>query len=221
MDAEDPLRDIVNEEVSGYPLCLASRTEGRFSEEDNFRVTVRPNRNASRGEVLVTGKFFRGRGHYSSWFEISHRRIVTFSEGEKVDFRETGGEAELLQLFVGALSAGDHIMVAYSDHSETRRALEIGVPPEATPIGHYMFLGGCTWFKDWYIAEGFAEGDQKLQGERPATADRLETHRETLLERCRDFLEKEHTSTPAAQAKHRARQVIQMLSDPGELHFGF
>ena len=60
------------------------------------------------------------------------------------------------------LETGSHIMVQYTD-TITAEALTIDIPPAATPIGYLLFTQGFTWFKDWYIAEGWREGGQKLQ----------------------------------------------------------
>lgn len=39
------------------------------------------------------------------------------------------------------------------------------------PLGYALFRAGCTWFKDWYFAEGGREGDTKLQGNKPSSAE--------------------------------------------------
>ncbi len=54
-----------------------------------------------------------------------------------------------------------------------------------------MWKSGCTWFKDWYFAEGFWEGDVKLQGNKPLNE---ENRRKDLLEtrkKLAEFLKKE------------------------------
>ena len=67
-------------------------------------------------------------------------------------------------------------MTVYGD-DETERGLKRGVPPAATPLGHALLVAGCTWFKDWYFAEGGREGETKLQANKPLTA---ELHRDQL-----------------------------------------
>ena len=49
--------------------------------------------------------------------------------------------------------------------------LQRGFPPVGTPLGYALFRAGCTWFKDWYFAEGGREGDTKLQGNKPSSAE--------------------------------------------------
>lgn len=76
-------------------------------------------------------------------------------------------------------------MVVYANHEETRKGLERGIPAPATSIRRLLWKSGFTSFEDWYFAEGFWEGDVKLQGNKPLNEDHrkrdlLETRKELV-----------------------------------------
>jgi hypothetical protein len=104
-------------------------------------------------------------------------------------------------------------MVVYLNHEETRKGLEQGVPAPATPLGYLLWKSGCTWFKDWYFAEGFREGDVKLQGNEPLSE---EDRRKDLLEMRREiteFLKKEKEDEKLLHdAKRRAENVLRDIA---------
>ena len=111
-------------------------------------------------------------------------------------------------------------MVAYQDHKETRDDLERGYPAPATPLGYLLWKSGCTWFKDWYFAEGFWEGNVKLQGNKPLNDrdrrdDLLRTRKELT-----DFLDREKDRA-SKEAIQRSEEIIkdvekELLSDPAD-----
>ena len=111
------------------------------------------------------------------------------------------------------LPPSGHIMVVYLNHEETSKGLGRGVPASATPIGYLLWKSGCTWFKDWYFAEGFWEGDVKLQGNKPLNE---ENRRKDLLEirrRLTEFLKKEKRKEKLfLDARKRAEKVLKDLS---------
>jgi len=91
--------------------------------------------------------------------------------------------------------------------------LEQGVPAPATPIGYLLWKSGCKWFKDWYFAEGFWEGDVKLQGNKPLNEenrrkDMLKTRKELT-----EFLKKEKGKEKLfLDARKRAKTVLEDIA---------
>jgi len=161
----------------------------------------------------VKGKYFSGRGEfYKPWLEVYYYNHVKFKSSKVVDLSERGLDEKLFKYLSDLLHPGAHIMVVYLNHEETRKGLERGVPAPATPIGYLLWKSGCTWFKDWYFAEGFWEGDVKLQGNKPLNAehrrkDLLETRKELT-----EFLKKEKGKGKLfLDARKRAEEVLKNI----------
>lgn len=62
----------------------------------------------------------------------------------------------------------------------------MGVPPHATPLGYLLWKSGARWFKDWYFPEGWMEGGEKLQGNKPLNE---EYYRKRTRERALELTE--------------------------------
>jgi len=141
--------------TSGGALRLVEVRPGRFPEERDALVAVGPH-----GPASVRVKYFAGRSsaHVPPWIEASvpadDERLAT----------------DVIAALADLLPPGGRLMVVYGN-DETERGLKRGVPPAATPFGHALLLSGCTWFKDWYFAEGGREGEIKLQANKALTAD--------------------------------------------------
>ena len=136
-------------------LRLAEVRPGRFPEERDAVLTV-----GGQGMPPIRVKHFAGRpsAHVPPWVEAS------------VPCEDERFAAQILVSLAALLPPGGHLMVVYGT-DETARGLQRGFPPVATPLGHALFRAGCTWFKDWYFAEGGREGDTKLQGNKPSSAE--------------------------------------------------
>lgn len=128
---------------------------------------------APMGEVahppLVEGLHHRGRYPPTCWIEVMAlpQAVETGSRRLVLDRM---AQVDLFRLLGKLLPPGGHIMVEYeaSHSADTRQALERGIPPEQTPLGRALVEAGFTGgFRDWYFAEGWAEGPRKLQAFRP------------------------------------------------------
>jgi len=163
---------------------------------------------------VVEGKHFSGRGEsYKPWIEIYYNNIVKFKSSKIVDLSKKGLDEKLFKHLSDILPVGAHIMVVYLNHEETRKGLERDVPAPATPIGYLLWKSGCTWFKDWYFAEGFREGNVKLQGNKPLNE---EDRRKNLLEirkELTDFLKKERRREKLfLDARKRAKGALKDIA---------
>jgi hypothetical protein len=180
--------------TSRGPLRLAEIRPGRFPEERDAVLTV-----GGQDVPPIRVKHFAGRpsAHVPPWVEAS-----VPCEDERL-------AAEILAALAALLPPGGHLMVVYGA-DETARGLQRGFPPVATPLGHALFRAGCTWFKDWYFAEGGREGDTKLQGNKPSSAE-LQVEQ---VARMRDELEAWLAHRPAnadeilRRARERARAAL-------------
>jgi len=197
-----------------YVLHVDNISKGRFVEEMNFELFFKTVGGETSENPAVKGKYFLGRGEfYKPWLEIYYENRVIFKSSKIVDLSEEGLDAGLFKHLSDLLPPGSHIMVVYLNHEETRKGLEQGVPAPATPLGYLLWKSGCTWFKDWYFAEGFLEGDIKLQGNKPLND---ENRREDLLEIGRElteFLMKEKREDKLfVDARKRAEGVLRDIA---------
>ncbi len=172
---------------------------------------------AIEGEIsktsVVKGKYFSGRGEfYKPWLEIYYDNHVKFESSKIVDLSEGGLDEKLFKHLSDLLPPNSHFMVVYVNHEETRKGLEQGVPAPATPIGYLLWKSGCTWFKDWYFAEGFWEGDVKLQGNKPLNKQNRRKNLVEIREELIVFLKKEKERKKLfLAARERAEDVLENI----------
>lgn len=214
MPKKDILFSIEGKRLNDYVLCVNNISCGRFIEETNFELHLKFIDGETSENPVVKGKYFSGRGEfYKPWLEIYYYNRVKFGSSKIVDLSERGLDEKLFKHLLDLLPSGAHIMVVYLNHEETRNGLEYGVPAPATPIGYLLWKSGCTWFKDWYFAEGFWEGDVKLQGNKPLNEenrrkDLLETRKELI-----EFLKKEKKEGKIfLDARKRAKDVLKDIA---------
>jgi len=204
------ISSIKGKKLNSYVLHINNISQGRFVEETNFELYLKAIDGETSENPAVKGKYFSGRGKfYKPWLEIYYDNRIKFRSSKIVDLSERRLDEKLFKHLSDFLPSGAHIMVVYLDHEETRKGLEQGVPASATPIGYLLWKSGCTWFKDWYFAEGFWEGDVKLQGNKPLNEenrrkDLLETHKKLS-----EFLKKKKGAEKLfLDARKRAEDVL-------------
>lgn len=145
---------------------LTEKSEGRFSEETNFKLLLKNTQGEVSESPILRGKYYSGRGKY-------YRPWIEFDFTEKIDFESSSEKIsnhtlqKLFQTVSSVIPPGGWIFVVYEGHKETEEGLNKLIPPVATPIGFFLYKSGCVWFKNWYFAEGGKEGRKKLQGEKP------------------------------------------------------
>ncbi len=162
----------------GWLLLKARVSRGRFPEESNLHIIV-----CVRRECGLAGmaKVFGGRSpYYRAWIEFFDLDPTLWPLVESI----------LLDLASESLGPGERVYVEYSWDPITVGELERGVPPAASRIGYELVLRGFTWLKDWYYPEGFMEGAQKLQGEKPVDSGASRRHIEDIIAELDSFLER-------------------------------
>jgi len=167
---------------------------GRFPEERDALV-------AAGGEPSpsIHVKHFAGRPSAGAppWIEAS------FPRGDERFV------ADIVEALAALLPPGGRLMAIYGN-DETERGLNRGVPAAATLVGHALLGAGCTWFKDWYFAEGGNEGETKLQGNKPASEDLQRGQLAALRGELATWLGKLPAECEElhARARERARSVV-------------
>ncbi len=121
-------------------------------------------------------------------------------------FFDSDVERYLLELCSSSLPPGGRLFIDYSDDTRTLREMNNGVPPPLSRLGYMMFKNGFTWFKDWYFAEGFNEGSQKLQAEKALDHEKRIKHIESIRREISDYLN-ENEDVPSA-IRNRVKDII-------------
>ncbi len=124
-------------------------------------------------EPIVFGLQHSGPFPGNSWIEVAeYRSELTLPDGRIVEVPDEI-ELRLFAHLAELVPTGGHLMAEYESPARrlTARALALGVPPVATPLGAVLRAVGCgAAIRDWYIPEGGREGARKLQGFRAVDA---------------------------------------------------
>lgn len=163
-EAGHPLASLEGKELAGGRLRLFLGRSSRFGAR-YFSLYL--DRGGTMSEsALLTGLHNQGPLPSYNWIEVAAtQERVTLTDGAAIDVGPPGIE-HTFRLLLDLIPPGGHIMVEYDSpqRAETARALALGVPALATPLGELLFRIGCgAHLKDWQIAEGGSEGPRKLQ----------------------------------------------------------
>jgi len=207
---ESPLASLKGKRLNGYTVEIGKMSRGRFVEEINFELYLKSRRCETSSNTVVRGEYFSGRGEfYKPWIEIYYDSYVVFESSGRVNLSEGKLDEKLFKHISSLIPPSGHIMVVYLNHEDTNKGLQMGIPAPATPIGHLLWKSGCTWFKDWYFAEGFMEGDVKLQGDKPLDKASREVDLLKIYGELTEFLKKEKGNGKLfLDAKKRAESVL-------------
>ena len=154
-------------EIGSLTIFIGEERRGRFREERNYRIHAK--RGRSESYLLTIKAFFGRKPHYLPWVEFYAIIPSINLDGDTFYYFGSSVEEVLLSSFSHELPPGGKIFVEYVNDEETRFELERGTPPPLTRLGFLLLRLGFTWLRDWYIPEGFWEGEPKLQGEKPWT----------------------------------------------------
>jgi len=214
MSKENLLLTLDNRFVGIYQIQIKDLSAGRFVEETNFKIYLKNTNEELSQNPAMFGKHFSGRGQfYRPWVEVYFVNTVKFeSHKEKLSY-------ETLELLFKEISslipAGGKLMIPYIDHETTDAALRHGrTLAVTTEIGYLMWRAGCTWFKDWYFAEGAWEGDVKLQGNKPFNEDHRKENLLTIYEEVSDFLKKDNSDDGILNGcRQRAKLILEDIKN--------
>ncbi len=165
--------------TGGYIIRGAARM-GRFSGE--YLVELRVERPGCSGSDSLLGfsLVFCGRGPYRPWVEIySFERTLNVC-GESLELPGSPVEKGVLDIVARHLGPGESLFVEYGWDDVTSLQASRGVPAPFTRLGFELLMRGFTWFKLWYYPEGFMEGSEKIQAEKPLDEEARRRHLEEL-----------------------------------------
>jgi hypothetical protein len=173
--------------ISEYTVYVHGVTRGRFTEESDFDIFL------SNGQLeahALYAKIFKGRKPwYRPWIELFGIETHIALNHKAVPYLNSALEDTVLTTVTSALDAGEHLFVDYHNDSETRTQLAAGLPAVLTRLGNKLYRLGFTWFKDWYFPEGYMEGEQKLQAEKPLDDDSRNRHLREIRSAVESFLD--------------------------------
>nr|MDO8079484.1 DUF1122 family protein [Candidatus Freyarchaeota archaeon] len=200
--------------VDDYVIYAKGISKGRFREEINLGLYLK--QGELEGRILDIKVFYGRPPYHSPWVEFFNISNALRLGDKTIEYFGTVFEDKLLSIFSQALNEGESIFIEYYEDEETRRQLGAGLPPPVSRLGYKLFELGFTWFKDWYFAEGFWEGGQKLQGEKPDDESRSRQLKEIYKE-VKNFLEKKQSSGEyewyVVRAIVRAKNIFSQLSE--------
>ena len=188
----------------------ATTAAGRFPEEERLTLYLTMHDSAIR---VLTAIVYHGWKTYAPWAELTRITPELHVGDRHVGYYGSSIEDRLLTLFADAVEPPGHLFVSYETDTETARALTSGVPAPATRLGFELFRRGFTWYKDWYHPEGWREGGQKLQAEKPLDEQHRRRHHEAIQQEIKDFLATDDTDDveDTAAVRRRASSVLGCL----------
>ncbi|MCE4603236.1 MAG: DUF1122 family protein [Desulfurococcales archaeon] len=207
--------DRLEQDLRGTGLRLGDKRGGRIKGLILLNLHVSIGGLPYRAASLAV---FCGRPpYYRPWIEVYNIEPVIGGERSSIPFIDSQMEALLLDSLAKALGPGDRLFIEYYRDPETLAQLEQGSPVIASRLGYELYKRGFTWFKVWYYPEGFNEGGQKIQAEKPLDGERRVSHLKEHLAELKSFLERHRMPTSPelglalARARRLAREIEKIL----------
>ena len=183
---------------------------GRFLEELNLDIYLKK---ATEETFLMYMKVFLGRKPYCrQWVELFNIKNNMDGITDTIEYFGSHVEIALISLVAKFIEPGGKIFIEYENDLETKKQLNAGFPMPITRLGYILFKEGFTWFKDWYFPEGYMEGGQKLQAEKPLDDGVEDRQLAEIDNEVKAFLETINNVEPdksyVARAIKRARDIL-------------
>ncbi|MBD3286046.1 DUF1122 domain-containing protein [candidate division WOR-3 bacterium] len=191
----------------GKPARIADKGLKQSNEVVNKQVMLGETR-------LMDVTVESGRPNAFNYIELHNIKPVFTIDGEKVEYFDSDLEDTVLAFFSGLLGRADIIHVSYDKDKETWNQLQSSVPAVLSRLGFKLFGLGFTWFKDWYIAEGWREGPVKLTAEKPIDARMVLRNVEGLREEVESYLEKDDIEDKHNRAESILGRLKRLQADP-------
>jgi len=195
-------------DLSSYSIIAEGVEKGRL--KDQFYLPIYLVKGEEMERLLYMSIYLGKRPYYKGWVELFSINDELDLGGDEVSYFGSDIEDDLISLISQHSSAGEKLFVEYQRDRETLSGSNRGIPEPLTRLGHLLFENGYTWFKDWYFAEGFNEGGQKLQGEKPIDEESEESHLRDIVDDVRKFLDSsEETDKVEKNAVERGKELLE------------
>ncbi|MFW5898360.1 MAG: DUF1122 family protein [Candidatus Saliniplasma sp.] len=207
------LEDLIKElkegiDLDSFSVITEDVEKGRL--KDQFYLPIYLVKGGEKKRLLYMSVYLGNPPHYRGWIELFGINDELTFNGDKISYFDSNLERELISLISSHSRAGEKLFIEYQQDEETLSASNRGIPEPLTRLGHLLFQNGYTWFKDWYFAEGFNEGGQKLQGEKPIDGKNRQRHFREIVKDVKRFLSNrsEEMDKVEENAVERARELI-------------
>jgi len=191
---------------SNFFLKSKNFEDGRIKNQEYFNLYLKIK---DQEKMLMRMSIYKGKEpYYQPWVEMfSIKDSIIFGRKE---FHYFGSEVEdeLLDLLTSKMDEGSRIFIEYQHDKTTMKQLSSGVPAPSSRLGYKLFNRGFTWFKDWYFSEGFHEGNQKLQAEKPIDQKRRRNHLDNIKNQIKDFLKKHRDENIENEVIERSEKIL-------------
>ena len=197
-------------EVGDGKLFAKKIDEGRINNQKYLEMYLKTG--VSEKLMFYISVYMGKEPHYKPWIEIfGINNEMYFNEGV-IKYFGTEIEDKIIDLVSKSFGPGGRIFVEYSEDEETRYGLLRDYPEVITRFGYELYKRDFSWLKYWYYPEGFNEGGEKLQAEKPIDRKREEKHRKRIKEEVRKFLKGDYEENPYFErAKCRAEKILKDL----------
>jgi hypothetical protein len=214
-EPDHPLSSLDGEELAGNRLSVLLGPTSRFGAR-YFALFLTDTDGRLSREPVLNGLHNSGPLPSYNWIEVAETYDrVTLPDGSHVDISDVDLE-RLFSLLLRLLPLGGHLMVEYDSpqRAETARALALGVPALASPLGEMLFrVGFGAHLKDWQIAEGGREGPRKLQAYKSPSPEDTRRWEQGAVRQLEAFLqEPAPTSDLVRAARERAAALLPLLA---------
>ncbi|MBS3816212.1 MAG: DUF1122 family protein [Candidatus Thermoplasmatota archaeon] len=180
--------------------------EGRISSQKYFDLKLRLGE--EKKKLMQVSVYYGKVPHYKPWIELFSIHPKLIFEEKTIHFFGSDIETFILNTFSDSLGDGGRIFIEYQHDKSTRERLSVGIPEPCTRLGYELFKRDFTWFKDWYFAEGFYEGGQKLQAEKAIDEEHRRKHLKRIEKEVTDLLEKDELEE---KLEERAYKVLDKI----------
>lgn len=226
MNAQDKfmtLEKLQGLQLDGYSLHLGEVKQLRLSSWKGFKLFLRNPHHLLSFSPVVKGIFSTGaKDGVKPWLDIEYWEELEFpekNEGDKKFSLHHKNIQHQLFLYLSELNPpGGHLMLSYEGeqkvHEETRKSLNIGIPPVATSLGYLLFKAGFQYIKDWYLSEGGFEGPRKLWGEKAPDEEWVQIFQTRTGQQLKQFMEKKYSlevKNLTRTARQRAEEILEMI----------
>jgi len=157
--------------------------------------------------ILMDTSIASGRPGIFNYIEMGNIREVLSINGILVSYFDSKVEDVILGYFSGLLGRADIIHVPYYNDQETWHQLQSDTPPVLSRLGYKLFKLGFSWFKDFYIAEGWCEGPVKLTAEKPVDEEMVRRNLASIRKDVVRYLD----STQSSLIRDRGGGVLETI----------
>lgn len=208
------IENLNGKKINDQKIRVFNLRMGRFVEERDFELFMEDKNGHISRYPIIYGKYFGGRGKwYPVWLEITYRPIFNIGGKKKNDRQlqlEANQEDVLFRYLSELIPNGGRIFVMYTTAGlETIKSIfERSIPPMLTDLGFLLWKNGFRWFKDWYYAEGWLEGGQKLQANKPLNEEiRYKREVETIVQINNFLLSKQGNNIIRKRAEYILKNI--------------